>query len=215
MFNGASFSKDALIEHLILQGHLRTPKIIQAFRKIDRRDFVIDYLKDDAYLNLPLGIGFGQTISQPLTVAFMFELLQPESGQKILDIGSGSGWTTALLAEIVGEKGKVYGVELIKELCDFGSANANRYGFVNKRTVEFICSDASNGLVAKSPFDRILSSASGKKIPIVWKEQLAIGGRMVLPVENSLWLVVRKSISQFETTEYPGYIFVPLVSKNY
>ncbi|MCD6283661.1 protein-L-isoaspartate O-methyltransferase, partial [bacterium] len=95
---------ETLIQQLISEGYLKTPEIIKAFREIDRKDFVPSYLKKEAYINAPLPIGFGQTISQPLTVAFMLELLQPKRGDKILDIGSGSGWTTALLAYIVGQK---------------------------------------------------------------------------------------------------------------
>lgn len=90
-----------LVEHLRNGGYLKTPKIIDAFLNIDRIDFVPENLKEDAYLNIPLPIGKGQTISQPLTVAFMLELLGPKYGDKILDVGAGSGWTSALLAYIV------------------------------------------------------------------------------------------------------------------
>src|SRR3989344_7686174 len=102
-----------LIDSLIKDGYLKTPEIIEAFKAIDRANFVSNELKGDAYLNVPLSIGFGQTISQPLTVAFMLELLQPKKGEKILDVGAGSGWTIALLAFIVGDPpaggGKIIG----------------------------------------------------------------------------------------------------------
>ncbi|MGB9609289.1 MAG: protein-L-isoaspartate O-methyltransferase family protein, partial [Minisyncoccia bacterium] len=114
--------KNKLIDDLIKDGFLKSPRIIDAFRKVDRMNFVIDYVKNEAYRNSPLAIGFGQTISQPLTVAFMLELLDVQEGNKVLDVGSGSGWTTALLAELVGEKGKVYGIEIIPELYEFGKA---------------------------------------------------------------------------------------------
>ena len=91
------------IDGFIKQGVLKTPAIIEAFKKIDRADFVTPELKERAYINEPLPIGEGQTISQPYTVAFMLELLQPESGNKIFEIGFGSGWQTAILAEIVGK----------------------------------------------------------------------------------------------------------------
>ena len=90
-----------LIKELMEEGILKTPSIIGAFEKVDRKDFVPEELKDKAYLNTPLPIGYGQTISQPLTVAFMLELLQPQTGDKVLEVGSGSGWQTALLACIV------------------------------------------------------------------------------------------------------------------
>lgn len=206
--------KDQLIQEIINAGYLKTPEIIDAFQKIDRYDFVIDYLKTDAYLNAPLAIGFGQTISQPLTVAFMLELLQPEKGNKVLDIGSGSGWTTALISYLVGETGKVYGIEIIPELCEFGKRNVSRYNFVKKGIAEIICGDGSEGLKEVAPFDRILSSAATEEIPQSWKEQLKIGGRMVLPMNQSLFLVIKKGENDFEIKEYPGFIFVPLIRKN-
>lgn len=209
----ALLKKDDLVELLVKEGYLKTPAIIDAFKKIDRFDFVIDYLKSEAYLNSPLGIGFGQTISQPLTVAVMMELLQPESGQKILDVGSGSGWSTALLSEIVGPTGKVYGVEIVPELSEFGKKNVSHYNFVRQGIAEFFCMDGSRGLSDKAPFDRIISAASVKQIPEDWKKQLKIGGRMVLPMSQSLWLIIKKSEDNFEIKEYPGFIFVPLIEK--
>ena len=110
---------DSLVKDLIYSGYLKTDRIIDAFSKIRRVDFVPEDLESAAQANIPLPIGQGQTISQPLTVAFMLEKLEPLPGNKILDVGSGSGWTAVLLAHIVGEKGKVIGMERIKELCDF------------------------------------------------------------------------------------------------
>jgi len=112
-----------LIDSLIEDGWLKTPRIIEAFRKIKRADFMSDDIKNLAELNEALPIGYGQTISQPLTVAFMLEQLQPEPCQKILDIGSGSGWTSALLAHIVGLEGKVIAIEIIPKLKEFGKRN--------------------------------------------------------------------------------------------
>ena len=105
-----------LINSLIKDGWLKTPRIIKAFENIKRYDFMPDDIKQLAEIDEAMPIGHSQTISQPLTVAFMFEQLQPKPGENILDIGSGSGWTTALLAYIVGEKGKVTAIEVIPEL---------------------------------------------------------------------------------------------------
>lgn len=95
---------EKLINDLISENYLKTPEIIEAFKNIDRADFVLDEYKNEAYVNAPLPIGFGQTISQPLTVAFMMELLRPKAGEKILDVGTGSGWQTAILAHITSKK---------------------------------------------------------------------------------------------------------------
>ena len=202
-----------LIDSLIQDGWLKTPRIIDAFRKIKRADFMPKEIKDLAELNEPLVIGYGQTISQPLTVAFMLEQLQPEEGDNILDIGSGSGWTSALLAEIVGSSGKITAIEIIPELKEFGEKNVAKYDFIKKGIVQFICADGSNGYKEEAPFNRILASAAGKKIPKAWKEQLEIKGRLVLPVKNSIWVLIKKSKKEFEEIEHPGFAFVPLVQK--
>jgi len=201
-----------LVDKLIERGYLKTPEIISAFKKIKRKDFVREEYKDLAEIDEPLPIGYGQTISQPSTVAFMFELLQPKKGDKILDIGSGSGWTATLLAEIVGEKGKVYALEIIPELKEFGEKNVAKYNFVKKGIVKFICSDGSHGLPSESPFDKILVSASATKIPSALKNQLKNNGRMVIPVGNSIFLVIKKN-NKYEEKEFEGFSFVPLVSK--
>lgn len=200
-----------LIDSLIFSGYLKTPRIIEAFKKIDRADFVPPDLLNEAYGNYPLPIGCGQTISQPLTVAFMFELLQPELGDKILDIGSGSGWTTALLAQIVGPRGKVYAVERIPELKDFGESNMAKYNFVSKGAVKFINADGSRGLPDVAPFDKIIAAAATEVIPPALKEQLKLKGRLVMPVKNSIYLVIKESENRFSEEEFPGFAFVPLV----
>ncbi len=203
----------SLIDSLIKEGWLKTPRIIGAFKKIKRIDFLPEDMKDLAELNEALPIDFGQTISQPLVVAFMLEQLQPEAGEKILDIGSGSGWTTALLAEIVGEKGKVIAVEVVPELKEFGEKNASKYNFIKKGIVEFICDDGHKGCEKEAPFDKILVSATAVKIPETWKKQLKIGGRIVIPINSSIWLFIKKNETEFEKKEYPGFVFVPLIKK--
>ena len=202
----------ALIDELIKDGWLKTPEIIDAFRKIKRADFMPEGMKHLAEINEALPIGSGQTISQPLTVAFMLEELKPKAGDKILDVGSGSGWTTALLANIAGVRGKVIAIELLPELKEFGEKNASKYNFVKKGIAEFICADGSKGYEKEAPFDRILCSAAVQQneVPLAWKKQLKVGGRIVAPVRSSIWTLVKKSEKEFEEAEYPGFGFVPL-----
>jgi len=199
----------ALIDDLMKDGWLKTPAIIEAFLKIKRADFLPKENENLAELNEALPIGFNQTISQPLVVAFMLELLEPAKGDKILDVGSGSGWTTALLAEIVGEKGKVISLEIVPQLKEFGQRNVAKYDSI--KNVEFICADGSKGWEKYMPYDKILASASAKRIPDAWKKQLKVGGRIVAPVNNSIWLFIKRSDGKFDETEYPGFVFVPLV----
>jgi protein-L-isoaspartate(D-aspartate) O-methyltransferase len=201
-----------LIDNLIQGGWLKSPQTIEAFKKIKRVDFLPENMKGLAELNEALPIGFGQTISQPLVVAFMIEQLEPKAGDKILDIGSGSGWTTALLAEIVGIKGRVFGIEIVPELKEFGEKNASKYNFVEKGIVEFLFTDGSKGYAKEAPFDKILASASAREVPQAWKDQLKVGGRIVTPVGTSIRVFIKKSEKEFEETEHPGFIFVPLIT---
>ncbi len=214
-----------LTDILIQERWLKTPRIITAFRQIKRIDFLPETLKDLAETNEALPISSGQTISQPLVVAFMLELLEPKAGEKVLDIGSGSGWTTALLAEIVGPKGKVIAIDIIPELVEFGKNNVAKYNFIEKGIVEFICADGSKGYPVEedksssSPFasarvyDKILISAAAQKLMPAWQTQLKIGGRIVVPIDNSIWLFIKKTATEFERREYPGFVFVPLITK--
>jgi len=207
-----------LVDSLIKEGWLKTPRIIKAFEKIKRIDFLPDEINDLAEMNEALPIGLGQTISQPLTVAFMLEKLEPKEGDRILDIGSGSGWTSALLAEIVGPKGKIVAIEIIQDLAEFGKKNVSKYSFVEKGIVEFICGDGCKGHKKEAPYDRILCSAAAcKTIPSEWEKQLKVGGKIVTPIDSSIWVFKKKLSSEknnnFEKTEYPGFAFVPLVNK--
>ncbi|MBI3983759.1 protein-L-isoaspartate(D-aspartate) O-methyltransferase [Candidatus Microgenomates bacterium] len=186
---------------------LRTPEIIEAFEKVDRASFVSTEYLAYAYTDRPLPIGAGQTISQPYTVAFMLELLEPTAGQRILDVGSGSGWTTALLGQIVGRKGKVIGLEVVTELIEFGQANLAKYDLPQ---AEIRLAGRSLGLAEEAPFDRILVSAAADKLPATLVDQLEIGGIMVAPVRSSVWKVIKTEPDRFEREEYPGFAFVPL-----
>ena len=208
----------ALIDNLIKEGYLKTPKIIEAFKKVKRQDFVRSEDKELVELNEPLPIGYGQTISQPLTVAFMLELLTPQDRETILDVGSGSGWTVALLASIVGNQGKVYGLEKIKALADFAASNVGKYNFLRKGIVQIFCTDGYLGLPQAAPFDKIIVAAAAEEIPNKLLEQLKIGGKLVIPVGNpyesqTIEMIAKIGPNKYNKKSYPGFIFVPLVKE--
>lgn len=197
-----------LIDHLINTGALHTTALIHAFKQCDRRVFVPENLEAFAYDDHALPIGEGQTISQPYTVAIMLELLQPQKGEHILDIGSGSGWTTALLATIVGKEGFVEGVERILFLIEYSRQKLHKAHITNC-SIE-LADDASLGKPG-CLYDRILVSASASKLPTELLSQLNYGGILVIPIENSIWRITKHKDGTIETYELPGFAFVPLI----
>jgi protein-L-isoaspartate(D-aspartate) O-methyltransferase len=201
-----------LIHSLIKQGYLKSDILIEAFFNIERKEFLPKELEDQAEANIALPIGYGQTISQPLTVAFMLELLDPQLDQKILDVGSGSGWTTALLAYIVKERGKVIALERVRDLMEFGRNNVGKFGFCEKGIVEFYEADGSLGFPTEAPFDRILVSAATEEIPPALKEQLKIGGKLIIPIGQSLCYLEKKDENNFCEEKFTGFEFVPLIT---
>lgn len=212
-YNYPVTTNETLIEELVEDGYLRTSALIEAFKKIDRAAFVPEPEKLHAYENRPLGIGHGQTISQPLTVAFMLELLEPKRGEKVLDIGAGSGWQTALLAELVGERGKVIAVERVKELQEFAAKNVAKCGFIESGVARVVHADASRGYAPEAPYDKIIAAAAARAIPEAWKEQLKVGGRIVAPVGEAIVVLDKVGPEEFEERTFHGFRFVPLVSE--
>ena len=200
-------SNDDLIRHLINTDALRSSNIIDAFDNIDRVGFVLDPTAADVYGDYPLPIGYGQTISQPTTVAMMMEMLEPHSGQKISDIGSGSAWSTALLAYIVGDGGSVTGLEKVSQLVEFGGNNLKKYNFSNAKIIQ-----AGNKLgLEGEKFDRILVSASAKEFPSELTKQLKPSGKLVIPVKNSIYEITKKANGELDSAEHYGFVFVPLI----
>lgn len=202
-----------LIDELITDGVLRTPSLIEAFRVIDRRDFVPDTLAESAYHNSPLPIGMGQTISQPWTVAFMLELLQPYEGENILDIGAGSGWQTCLLAQVVGGRGHITALEIIPELFAWGKENINHYSFIDTGIVEVHCMSGFGGYPERASFDKIIAAAAGESVPEAWLAQTKVGGCIVAPIGSSVWRLTRISDQNWTKEMYSGFTFVPLISR--
>ncbi len=201
---------NSLINHLINRGVLKSSNITEAFRHIDRADFVLDPTVSDVYEDYPLQIGYQQTISQPTTVAMMLEMLGAKEGDNILDIGSGSGWTTALLSFIVGDKGSVTGLERVDSLVNFGNNNLKKYRFKNS---EIIQARDELGIVGKE-FDRILVSAAANEFPYSLVEQLKIGGKLVIPVKNSIYEITKEKNGELTSLEHYGFRFVPLITQS-
>jgi len=197
-----------LVNHLKRSGVLITPSIEKAFLSADRKLFVGKNNQEFAYYDEALQIPASQTISQPYTVAFMLEELAAQKGERILDVGVGSGWSMALLSHITGPEGYVYGVERKKELVEFANANLKKIKHTNFSVEQ---SGVIPGLPEKAPFDRILVSASSNSIPKELINQLKNSGVMVIPVRNSILRIKKIDLKNIDVKKYDGFVFVPLV----
>lgn len=179
-----------------------------AFAATPRAGFLPEAAQRHASYDGPIDIGHGQTSSQPRTVEAMLRLLDVRPGQRVLDVGSGSGWTTALLAHLTGPTGTVLGVETVPELVAFGAANLARTG-----RSWAVVEQAGAGVLGRpelAPYDRILVSAEARRLPDELVAQLGDGGRMVVPVLGTMLLVVRHGDGT-EVSRHGSYRFVPLV----
>lgn len=184
------------------------PQIEKALKEISRRDFIPADTNSTVDIDRPVPIGYGQTNSQPSTVRRMLEWLDPQPSDKVLDVGSGSGWTTALLSYLVEPKGFVYAVEKVSELVGFGKENCKKLGIKNAK---FYQAGDEVGLPEHAPYDRILVSAAATEVPDSLLGQLKPGGTLVIPVKYDI-LVIKKSASgeTHKIAKHRGFIFVPL-----
>ncbi|MGN6575149.1 MAG: protein-L-isoaspartate O-methyltransferase family protein [Nocardioides sp.] len=186
-------------------------RILDAFAAAPRERFLPHGEMRFAALDRPLDIGHGPTNSQPTTVRHLLELLEVEPGDRVLDVGCGSGWTTALLGHLVGPRGTVVGVEIVPELVEFGRANLAAVDLPWAR-IEAADPDAL-GRPSEAPFDRILVSAEAAELPTALVEQLREGGLLVLPVRGRLWAVRRPAgwpQVPADVVRHGHYAFVPL-----
>jgi len=196
--------KRLLIRELQSCGLLSNKNVLGAFKKVPRENFVLPKYRKYAYVNEPLPLPEGQTISQPFTVVSMTEALDAAPGQKVLEVGSGSGYQAAILSEIVGNKGKVVTMEIIAKLKEFAEKNLSGY-----KNVEVILGDGSEGFPREAPYDRMIVTASAKAVPEKLVEQLKDGGTMVIPVGEEMY-VIKKKGKALEKTMIGYYAFVPL-----
>jgi protein-L-isoaspartate(D-aspartate) O-methyltransferase len=211
-----------LIEYLKREGIIKTREVMEAMLAVPREEFVPEELKDEAYMDYPLPIGYGKTISAPHMVAIMNEALELKPGLKVLEVGAGSGYHAATIAEIVAPKkegfpkGHVYTIEIVPELAKFAEKNLKKLSYSDCVTV--IIGDGSLGYVNEAPYDRILVTAAASKIPEPLIEQLKNGGILIIPV-GSLYgyqslLSVKKSLKgKVSIEDLGGCAFVPLLGK--
>ena len=181
--------------------------VAEAFTATPRAGFLPRLARLRAAYDGPIQIGRGQTNSQPRTVAAMLRLLEVRAGDRVLDVGAGSGWTTALLAHLTGPMGEVVGVELEPTLVEFGRANLDRTDRPWARIEQAL--DGVLGWPDGAPYDRVLVSAEPHTLPLELVDQLAVGGRMAIPVDGTMLLVERGERGT-EISEHGGYRFVPL-----
>ncbi len=201
-------TNSVLVQNLINKGILKSQKNINAMRSVDRKNFVIESEKENAYTDYPLPIPCGQTITRPSQMAFILEFLDIQKGEKVLEVGSGSGWGTAILAELVGKTGQVWAIEMIQKLVEFGIENLRKYNFAQ---INLTKAGTEYGLPEHAPYDKIIVSASGNKIKQAFLQQLKVGGKMTVPIEDKLVLLTKKSEDEFKTEIFRGFVFVPLI----
>ena len=204
---------DNLINIMRNSGFLNNSRVESAIKKTPRHEFVPMSLQEKAYDDIPIPIMNNQTVSQPSVVSRMTEWLDVREGQKILEIGSGSGWQSAILSYLVGQ-GTIFSIERHPELVNFAKENLEKVGIKN---VSVTLGDGSLGLPKESPFDRIIITAACEKIPKSLFEQLSTNGLLVAPVgefTQSLVLIKKTSKGVLEIKNEPGYVFVPLLGKS-
>ena len=182
-------------------------RVAEAFAACPREHFLPAGARQRASYDGPIDIGWGQTNSQPRTVEAMLRLLDVHRGQKILDVGSGSGWTTALLAHLTGPTGRVIGVELEPHLVDVGTANLDAHEVPWASIHE--ARPGTLGLPDAAPYHRILVSAMARRVPDDLVAQLHTGGVMVIPVDGTM-LRISRSMQGIGITRHGSYRFVPL-----
>ena len=184
--------------------------VLNAFRNVPRENFVLPNSVIDAYEDRPLSIGFSQTISQPSTVFAMVEALEVQKTDKVLEVGSGSGYQAAIISQLSNH---VYSLEIIPGLVDFATSNLAK---TNIKNVDVILWDGSTGYKNEAPFDKIIVSAGNDKIPDALIDQLKEGGILIAPIGNpDSQKMIKATINNHVITETDlgAYIFVPLTGK--
>ena len=207
-----SLARERMVKTQIARRGVRDPSVLDAMRGVPREAFVQPGFEEFAYEDSPLPIGEGQTISQPFVVALMIEAAEVKPGDRVLEIGAGSGYAAAVLSRIAG---RVYAVERHRPLAD---AAAHRLANLGCGNVELEVGDGTMGWPQAAPFDAILVAAGSPDVPPALKDQLAIGGRLVIPVggeerRQSLRKIVRRSETRYDEEDLGAVMFVPLIGE--
>jgi protein-L-isoaspartate(D-aspartate) O-methyltransferase len=201
--------RESMVNSQLRARGIRDNRVLEAMCRVPRHEFVPESYRSDAYLDHPLPIGEGQTISQPYVVAVMLELLQLTGSEKVLEVGTGSGYVAALLSQLARQ---VFSIERLASLASTAAITLTQLGYFN---VSVLVGDGSLGFQSEAPFDAILVSAAAATLPGALVAQLAEGGRMVIPIgplEAQQLHFVRKIQGQPEITSLEPVRFVPLIS---
>ena len=199
-----------MVDQQILNRGIRNTRVLDAMRAVERHYFVPEQYRHMAYSDRPLPIGHQQTISQPYIVALMTDYLNLKEEEKVLEIGTGSGYQAAVLAELVGQ---VYSVEIVEELAHRARKTLEELGYEN---VHIRIGDGYKGWEEHAPYDAIIVTASPSDVPPALKEQLAEGGRMVIPVGGPVFqklVLLRKEDGKVKQTDVTSVRFVPMVDE--
>lgn len=198
-----------MVEEQIAARGIHDPRLLQAMRQVPREVFVPENLRAFAYDDTPLPIGHGQTISQPFIVATMIEKAAITAGDKVLEVGAGSGYAAAVLSRLAGE---VFAIERHTALAELAKLRLANLGYAN---VTIIAGDGSKGYPEEAPFDVIMVAACSPELPAMLKQQLKVGGRLIIPVGGKnvqmLMCVVRNSGDEWTATTLGQVRFVPLI----
>ena len=199
-----------MVDSQLLGRDIRNPAVLEAMRRVPRHEFVPEDLRHRAYEDGPLPIGGGQTISQPYIVAYMTQAIEPAKTDRVLEIGTGSGYQAAVLAEVVKE---VYTVEIVPALAASSGALLNKLGYTNIHSRE---GDGYAGWPEAAPFDKIVVTAAPDQIPQALVDQLKVGGIMAVPVGRGFqrMTIVRKTDTGTVTRETMDVRFVPMIKKD-
>lgn len=203
-------AKAKMLEEDLAGREIGNSLVLDAFASVPREEFVPEDYRDWAYADTPLEIGEGQTISQPFTVAYMTQLLDPQPDDIILEIGTGSGYQAAILSGLVK---KVYTVERLKSLAKKARKVLKKLGYEN---IEVVVRDGSKGLPKYAPYDGIIVTAAAPYVPPPLLDQLKVGGRLVAPVGSGLFqdmIKITKTKEGLEEETHPAFTFVPLIGK--